>query len=65
MAGLKLTEIFLKTKEELIGTSIYFTIKDVEFKDNEAVVVLNEIPTMQIKISSKIETKSFSRRKRN
>ncbi len=65
MAGLKLTEIFLKTKEELIGTSIYFTIKDVEFKDNEAVVVLNEIPTMQIKISSKIKTKSFSRRKRN
>ncbi len=63
MAGIRLTDIFLKNREELIGTAISFTIKDVEFKDNEAVVTLNEIPTMVIKIGSKIETKSFNRKK--
>jgi hypothetical protein len=62
--GLRLTDIFLKTKEELIGIPISFTVKDVEFKENEAIISFVEIPTMVIKVGSKVETKSWSRKKR-
>ncbi len=63
--ALKLFDIFLQPKEQIIGKTIEFTIKDIDVKENEAIISFVEVPTMQIRIGSKVETKSFIRKKRN
>lgn len=63
--ALRLLDIFLSPPENLRGKKVEFTISDVVIKDNEAIVTFEELSTLQIRIGSKIETKSFTRKKRN
>ncbi len=63
--ALRLFDIFLKPKEEIIGSKVEFTIKDIDIKENEAIVTFTELPTLTVRIGSRVETKSFTRKKRN
>jgi hypothetical protein len=62
--GLRLFDIFLLPSEQIIGKKVEFTVKAVDVKDSEAIITFEEVPTMQIRIGSKVETKSWSRKKR-
>lgn len=64
---MRLFDIFLQPKDQIIGKKIEFTIKDLEIKENtgEAILTFVEIPNIIIKIGSKIESKKATRRKKN
>ena len=67
MAAMKLLDVFLLPEQDIIGKKIEFTVKSMTMveKTGDAIVTFEELPSLLIRIGSKVEARKLDRRRKS